>query len=322
MPQVNVILGSAPSTSADAPQGVKLGQRIQVADGRVFEARPSPVTAGRMRYVEVTGNTSALAVQYAAADLGSASGWTLSDSNNRLTRNSNGAASALWYVLLSGSWVGQVIFVHTSTAADGLWLVEDAGSDSTPIILTRPSQWRSFAALPRFVSFNLGSYVLYALVELPGAAVGASGGLPYIRADYFADANAHAIAPSSVSPVSALGGVIARIPQVLEVALSSGGSTGTADDVSFTVPYACKVLRAWADVTTPGASGATLQVQAAAGGGGTKLCSAIHAEVAGRNLEDNSVDVPGSRSLSAGTYYVRRADRSTVGTLYVMVTRT
>lgn len=323
MAGVNVILSTAPSTSADAPRGTKLGQRIQVADGRVFEARPSPVTSGRMRYVEVTGNTSAVAVVLAAADLSTASGWTLSNGGNTLTRDTNGAASAVWYSLVSGTWVGQTIFVHgTTTAADGLWLVEDAGGSSAPVILSRPAGWRSFAALPRFVSYSVGgAYVLYALLEVPGAAVGDSGGLPYTRADYFADVNAHAIAPSSVSPVSALGGGIARIPQVLEVALTSGGSSGTADDVSFSVPYACKVLHAWADITTV-ASGATVQVQAAAGGGGTKLCSAIAAAVAGRNLEDNTVDVPGARAMSATTYYVRRSDRSVVGSLYLLVTRT
>lgn len=107
---------------------------------------------------------------------------------------------------------------------------------------------------------------------------------------------------------------------VLRKAYTSGGSSGTPDDVTIfaaTCPMGLRVVDAFTVVTTAvGAS--TLSVRTATAGGGTLLVAALSSGAAGLARSAGTSPTATSLVASGGSIYIRRSDRSVVGELFLV----
>lgn len=105
---------------------------------------------------------------------------------------------------------------------------------------------------------------------------------------------------------------------VVRTALAAGGG-GSPDDVTAvaSVPFACRVIDAWAKVST-NVMGSTLTARDATGGMGNALSSAFDSATTGvkRDALDASV------ALSAGdAIYIRRSDDGVAGEVFLVLER-
>jgi hypothetical protein len=109
--------------------------------------------------------------------------------------------------------------------------------------------------------------------------------------------------------------------ELVRVPLASGGSSGTADDVTVyalnKLPAAkMRILEVYAVISTAvGAS--TMQVRTQAAGAGT-LCAQVSSATAGHAVQDNTVTA--SQVITNGAsvgLFIRRSDRSVVGEMFI-----
>jgi hypothetical protein len=134
------------------------------------------------------------------------------------------------------------------------------------------------------------------------------------------------IAPASVdadavAPVAATD--VDSAPVIFRKAFTSGGSSGTLDDVVIfavnTLPYKVRILDAHALISVAGPGASVLAVRSAAGGLGT-LAATLPADVLGVSRMDGpNASVVLTPGASVGLF-VRR-DRSTVGEIVITARR-
>jgi len=133
------------------------------------------------------------------------------------------------------------------------------------------------------------------------------------------------VAGNDVAPLVAgaaapsLAGV--AVPQVLRFVLATGGSAGTADDVTLytaAAPFAMRIVDAWMLVVQDG-SGDTVQIRTEAADAGTALTAVITCTVAGLNRMAGATPTVTTTIAKNASLFARRADRSVTGELFLLV---
>ena len=130
---------------------------------------------------------------------------------------------------------------------------------------------------------------------------------------------AAALRPAQVQPESASATLgLECLAYTIRVGLSSGGTSGTADDVtvySAAAPRDFRIIDCWLIVSTA-VVGSTVQLRTASAGGGSALSSALSSGATGTARNNDTA----TRSVSAGgSVFVRRSDRSVTGSIYLLV---
>lgn len=127
------------------------------------------------------------------------------------------------------------------------------------------------------------------------------------------------VALAGTSPLTAIG-----IPVVMRFACAASGATGTADDVtlfSSAAPFKMRILDAVMYTSTAGAGGTTAILYTQAAAAGTQLSAAMSTAAAGVSRPAGTTPTATSTIAAAGSMFLRRTDRSHVGTLVITAVR-
>lgn len=167
--------------------------------------------------------------------------------------------------------------------------------------------------------------------SMAGLQAGVADGVLTAVIAYSADELASLPLPSPVAPGSVSAAAAAPVaasaidaaPITFRKAFTSGGASGTLDDVTIyavnTLPYKIRILDAMALIATAGPGASVLAVRSAAAGGGT-LAATVPADVLGaaRMIGPNASVVLAPGALVG--LFIRR-DRSTVGEIVITARR-
>lgn len=108
---------------------------------------------------------------------------------------------------------------------------------------------------------------------------------------------------------------------VFRVALTSGGATGAADDVTIfdaNSPFAMRIIDSFAIISGTGTGGSSAALRSASGGGGTLLSGSFSTAAAGIARAAGTTPTT-TTSLAAGSsLYLRRSDRPAEGELFIL----
>lgn len=153
------------------------------------------------------------------------------------------------------------------------------------------------------------------------AAASAGVSTAAARADHV-----HIDANASVTAVKAgvLDASLMGIELVMRIPITSGGATGTADDVtifSTNAPFKFRVLGASMYISTAGAVASTATLRGAAAGAGTQYSGAIDTSALGVTRASGTTPTVTSTVAAGGSLFLRRVDRSTVGELIITLVR-
>lgn len=162
-----------------------------------------------------------------------------------------------------------------------------------------------------------------------GAVVGVAA--TYSRADHVHPIAAGGVgtielASASVTPLKLsvvdAGGIGSLF--CLRKVLTSGGDTGTADDVSIytaNAPWKFRVVDAFLITSTAAAGSSTAALRTATGGAGTLLTGAMATDANGLSRPTGTTPTATATIAAAGSLALRRGDRAHAGELFVFGVR-